>query len=459
MARAARSDTHHNDDGLAPVAMSPHQYLVVALCCLCNMADGFDVTSMALAAPTLAKQWGIAPALLGTIFGASSLGLSVGAFLVAPMADSLGRRPIMLTAIGSLALLLALTGLSTTILQLVVFRFLTGIGLGTLVVCLNTTVAEISSDGSRNLAMAMLHFGFTMGMMIGSGIAVLALQHGGWRSIFFAAGAINALTFLASLFLLDESMQFLAMRRRPADLGRANSLRKRMRMSPIDAFPARPSAITRKTFAIRALLSPRMRAITLLIWATSLTYAIVGYFLLNWKPTILVNAGLSPTLAAASGIITGACGAMGHLAMGLLARRFGEGRLTAIFFALAAVSLFIFGVQPPDAIPLLAMAGITTLFVVGAYTGLFLVAVTLYPPDIRNSGVGFVVGFTRVGAVAGPMIGGFLMGAGLGRMDVYFIFSAIALTPALTMFFANRLALARPQLSGVANASSANPAF
>src|SRR5690606_1694794 len=94
---------------------------------------------------------------------------------------------------------------------------------------------------------------------------------------------------------------------------------------------------------------------------------------------------------------------------------------------------------------LLAMSGLTTFFVVGAYTGLFLVAVQIYPPAIRNTGVGFVVGFGRLGAIIGPLIGGFLLSAGLDRMDTYFVFSAIALVPAVTMHLANRLAARRPQ--------------
>jgi predicted MFS family arabinose efflux permease len=150
-------------------------------------------------------------------------------------------------------------------------------------------------------------------------------------------------------------------------------------------------------------------------------------------------------MPAASVTITGAFGMCGHLAMGLLARRLGEGRLTAIFFGAAAVTLVIFGIQPPDPVPLLAMAGLTTFFVVGAYTGLFLVAVEMYPPAVQNTGVGFVVGFGRIGATIGPMIGGFLLSAGLTRMDTYFVFSAIALIPVITMYLANRLAAgARP---------------
>jgi MFS family permease len=434
----------------APDRMSPYQWAIVILCCLTNVADGFDVVSLSVAAPVLSKDWHVDPAVLGTMFSAVAVGLVIGAFVVAPFADRIGRRPIMLGALGTLAAMLLLTGISATIWQLLLLRFVTGIGLGTLVVCLNTTAAENASEKARNIAMALVHLGFTLGMMLGSGIAALVLQEtGGWRPIFFFAGALNVVTFLVSLFLLGESREFLLRRQAPGDLAWLNRIHRRMRIAELTAMPPKPAKTKDRGAAVRTMLLPEMRTQTILFWVASLTYAIVGYFLLNWKPTILANAGLTPTLAAASGIITGACGAMGHLAMGVFGRRVGEGRLTVIFFGMAAITLVIFGVQPPDPIPLLATAGITTFFVVGAYTGLFLVAVVMYPPRIQNAGVGFMVGFGRIGAIVGPIIGGFLLSAGLTRMDTYFVFSAIAVIPVVAMHFANRAMARRPRSADI----------
>lgn len=424
----------------APPNMTRYQYLVVALCCAANIADGFDVVSLSVAAPVLSKQWHIDPAVLGTLFSAVAVGLVIGAFLVAPFADKVGRRPVMLGSLGSLAASLLLTSAATDIWHLLALRFVTGIGLGTLVVCLNTTAAEYSSVKFRNMAMATVHIGFTLGMMLGSGIAAAVLGTGSWRTIFLAAGLLNAVTFTLALFILGESRDFLARRQGPKDLAALNRLHRRMKLPELAAMPPRPAAAATSANAIRSMLAGPMRNPTILIWIASLTYALVGYFLLNWKPTVLANAGLSPSLAAASGIITGACGAVGHLAMGLLGRRAGEGRLTAFFFSMAAVTLVIFGIMPAAPIPLLAMAGLTTFFVVGAYTGLFLVTAVMYPTAIQNTALGFVVGFGRIGAIIGPMIGGFLFSAGLTRMDTYIVFSIIAVIPAVTMYLANRLA-------------------
>ncbi|MBT2187315.1 MFS transporter [Sphingobium nicotianae] len=439
--------------------MSPYQYALVALCCICNLADGFDVSSLSLIAPVLSEDWGIDPAVLGVIFTATSVGLALGAFFIAPLADRFGRRRVMLCAIGSLAVTMMLSGAATNISQLLILRTVTGLALGTLVVCLNTTVAEFATPAARNVSMAVVHVGFSLGMATASAVTILVLDWQGWRGVFVAAGLLNGVTFLISLLLLGESPQFLIKRRGPADLAQYNRLQRRMGLPDVAALP---QPVVHETVArpgFRSMLEPAMRSETLLAWTTALTYSIVGYFLMSWKPTILHNAGLSPKLAAASVMISSAFGIAGHLGMGLFAKRFGERRLTALFFLLAAVCLIIFGIQPPDPVPLLLMAGLTNFFVVGAYTGLFLVAVVMYPPASANTGLGFIVGFVRVGAAVGPMLGGFLLSAGFGRMDTYVVFSAIAIVPALTMFLAARLAARRrPDASSTATAGLASEA-
>jgi MFS transporter, AAHS family, vanillate permease len=287
-----------------PTTMNLYQWAIVLLCCLTNIADGFDVVSLSVAAPVLSKAWRIDPAVLGTMFSAVAVGLVIGAFVVAPFADKIGRRPVMLGALGTLAACLLLTGICNAVWQLFALRFITGIGLGTLVVCLNTTAADHASEKSRNIAMALVHIGFTVGMMIGSGIAAFVLEAGGWRPIFLFAGSLNAITFLVSLFLLGESREFLVRRQAPGDLARLNRLNRRMGVAELAAMPAKPAAIKDRGLALRTMLAPQIRSQTILVWVASATYAVVGYFLLNWKPR---PAASSPAPAAPSATSPWAC--------------------------------------------------------------------------------------------------------------------------------------------------------
>jgi len=416
--------------------LNAYQMAVIAVCCLCNAADGFDVAALSVVAPVLSKEWGINPAILGLVFTSASMGLALGAFVIGPLTEKIGRRPIMLIAIGSLALNLFATALCESVEIMAVLRFFTGLALGALVVCLNAHVAEFVGEKSRNMALAILHVGFTGGLMAASSVAALVLDTLGWRAVFSAAAALNALTFLFSLAFIDESPAFLAMRRHRRDLSRYNAVMRRMSQPEVADLPHLTQGGEGRRLRWTALLAPPFRTQTILLWVAALTYSIVGYFQMQWKPTIIANAGISPSVAAASGLVAGLFGSVGHLAMGAFARRFGERRLTGIFFSLTAGALILFAIQPPQLVPLMTTAGLISFFLVGAYTGLFLVAVITYPTDLKTTGLGSMVGFTRVGSAIGPLMGGLLLSLGFTRMNVYFIFSVIAVIPAIAIFMA-----------------------
>src|SRR5688572_18657511 len=118
---------------IASTPMHVRQVILVVLCCLINMADGYDVASLALAAPTLTKAWGISPQVLGIAFSATSIGLVIGAMLVAPIADRVGRRTVVLAALVDITIVHWLSSVSTTIAAIALLRLAMGIGLGTLV--------------------------------------------------------------------------------------------------------------------------------------------------------------------------------------------------------------------------------------------------------------------------------------------------------------------------------------
>jgi MFS family permease len=422
----------------ALIARSPmhlRQYILVVLCCLINMADGYDVLSLAFAAPQLTKEWGVTPEMLGIAFSSSSVGLVLGAFLVAPAADRLGRRSVVLTALVLITLAHWCLAVSSSIWMVAGLRLVMGIGLGTLVVSLNVLVAEFSNDRLRNVLLAILHTGFSLGMGVSGATAALVLEPFGWRYIFVFGGVLNIVVLLFAIVFLLESPEYLTTRQPRNALARVNAILTLLKHQPLPALPPMQTG-PRKAVTVAALLAPDVRRTTILIWIASLAYAVVGYFLMNWKPQILVNAGLTPTQASYVGIIDGVFGTIGHLSIGLLSRWIEETRLTAIFFALLVVFLVGFGMAPANPWLLLSTSGVLTLFTVGAYTGLFLVAIKFYSAEMRNTGVGFVVGWGRVGAIIGPMLGGLLIGASFDRSMTFAVFAAIAVIPVMTMFLA-----------------------
>lgn len=433
MAAAAGANTL---DIIANSPMRFRQYLVVALCCLINVTEGYDVVSLAYAAPVLSRDWGTARELLGLVFSAASVGLALGAFFVAPLADRFGRRNLMLVALVAITVSHTLSIFAHSIYELMWLRFLMGLGLGVLVVSLNVLVSEYANNQQRNFLLSILHTGFTVGMMLGGLTAALLLEPYGWRAIFVFGAGINVALLVFLFVLLWESPTYLVTAQPKNALARMNNILTKLGHAALAVLPPKPEH-SPKTTGLQSLLTQEMRTSTLLMWVVSLGYAVVGYFLLNWKPTVLVEAGLTPTQASWSGVIEGFAGVAGHIAMGALARNGGEARMTAIFFGALAVCLIIFGNMGNEPIPLIAMASAIKFFTVGAYTGVFLAAIALYAPQQRTTALGFVVGWGRVGAIIGPFIGGLVLGAEIGRPAAFGIFAVISVIPVIAMLALN----------------------
>jgi MFS family permease len=424
----------------ALIARSPmhvRQFLLVVLCCLINMTDGYDMLSLALAGPQLRKEWGVPPQLMGIALSATSVGIVLGSFLVARLSDRFGRRPVMLAALLIVTVAHACAAAATSIWEIGVLRLGLGVALGTLVVSLNVLVAEFSNDRWRNVLLAFGHAGFSLGMAVSGAIAAWVLEPYGWRYIFVGGAVLNfALLLLSAVFLL-ESPEYLSVRQPRNALARINAILALLRRPPLESLPPLPGGKAPNT-RVAALLAPQLRQVSILIWIASLSFAVVGYFLLSWNPQILVNAGMTPTQASYVVIINAAFGTLGHLSMAYLSRWVEETRLTAIYFALMALMLVAFGTVPASLPVLLGASGILTLFTVGSYTGLFLVAVKFYSTETRNVGVGCVVGWQRVGSIVGPMLGGLLIGANLDRVMTLVVFAAIAVVPVMSMSWAAR---------------------
>lgn len=424
-------------DAIANGPMRLRQYFVVALCCLINVTEGYDVVSLAYAAPVLRQEWGTAAQMLGLVFSAASIGLALGAFFLAPLADRFGRRGLMLAALVAITISHALSIGTNSIYVLMALRFLMGLGLGVLVVSLNVLVSEYSSNQRRNLLLSFLHSGFTIGMMVGGLTAALLLEPFGWRAIFWFGAVMNLVLLAFLFFFLWESPTYLLTAQPKNALARINTILSKLGHQALAALPPAPGR-SQKTNGLPSLLTKELRNATLLMWIVSLSYAVVGYFLLNWKPTVLVEAGLTPTQASWSGVIEGFAGISGHIAMGALARNGGEGRMTAIFFAMLGVCLIVFGNIGNAPIPLIAMASAIKFFTVGAYTGVFVAAIALYAPQQRTTALGFVVGWGRVGAIIGPFIGGLVLGAEVGRPAAFGLFAAISVIPVVAMLVLSR---------------------
>jgi len=416
--------------------MSAYQYAIVALCMLIYASDGLDVVALSYAAPALMREWDISAGTFGLAYTATPVGIAIGSIFISPVADQFGRRTLTLWLLGLLVALLFLTAVSQSLPVLIALRFLTGLCLGPLVVCLNVTVSEFSNEQRSNLLIGLLHTGYSVGGMICGALAALVLEPLGWRSIFFAAGILSVISFLLGVVILAESPSYLVARRPPGALDRLNALFRRMNLPAFDTLPPAPAVQGRQRGSLFAI--PRgLWFATAILCLAGFVFTVSGGFMASWRPKLLDSAGMDMTWNGVAGITTYGAGVVSHAIVGALARRVGEGRIAIIFLAGMAGAFTLLGVVPDGAIlPLTIASTLCGFFNVGAFTALVLVTLNFYEPSVRNAGLGIMMGCSRVGGILGPLAGGLVIGAGLDRFWVLLIFASVLIIPIAAAAFA-----------------------
>jgi benzoate transport len=410
--------------------MSALQWRVVALCWLVNMLDGFDLLAISFAAPAIAKAWQLDPKTLGIVFSSGLVGMTIGSFLLGPAADRIGRRRMILLATAVLGLSTLLTATAGTVAQLMTLRVFTGLAIGALLPSLNTLVAEYTPDARRNLAIAFMHLGYPIGGIAGGLVASQLIPVAGWQSVFVAGGLFTLATLPLLLIGLPESLHYL---------GRSASPRARRSAEKIAAtlgirLGAAPDAATNTTpgaapVRVADLLRGRWLAPSLALWACFFLGNLTLYFLLNWTPTVLVEAGVPNERAIGAGMLLNLGGGIGMLALGYLSARWPMHPMMCGFFVLGGLLIMAIG-QASGAVNLLfALTVLAGFFALGGLIGLYSLAARLYPDSARATGVGLALGAGRFGAILGPYTGGVLISLGwpMGR---YFLLLALPLVAA-----------------------------
>src|SRR5258706_4718077 len=148
-------------------AMSARQWLAVLVTVCLNAMDGFDVLSISFASPGIAKDWGVDKATLGWILSTELVGMGLGSVLLGGVADKIGRRPTILGCLLAMNVGMFGASLADGVPTLLLWRLLTGLGIGGMLASINAAAAELSSQRWRALPVALLVSGIPPAGVIG----------------------------------------------------------------------------------------------------------------------------------------------------------------------------------------------------------------------------------------------------------------------------------------------------
>ncbi|WP_050469587.1 MFS transporter [Herbaspirillum chlorophenolicum] len=409
------------------------QFGLLLLCGLCLIIDGFDVQAMGYVAPAIIGDWGVSKASLGPVFGAGLFGMLLGSLVLTPVGDRYGRRPVLIVSTLFFAVCMLATPLVTSIDQLLALRFITGFGLGSIMPNAMALVGEFSPSSSRVTRMMLVSCGFTVGAAVGGFVSAALIPAYGWHAVFWVGGAVPLLLGIAMLFWLPESIQFLVLRRRPVD----KIARWLNKLAPALAIDASTRIIVKETKAegmpVAELFREGRAGITLLLWLISFMNLINLYFLSNWLPTLIHDAGYSTGMAVLIGTSLQVGGVVGTLTLGWFINRYGFTKVLGTCFVIACVAIALIGKVAAVPAFLFIAVVVAGFCIVGGQPAVNALAGTYYPTTLRSTGIGWALGIGRIGSVVGPVIGGQLIAMQWSNASLFVAAAVPALISALTV--------------------------
>ena len=421
----------NKDDG--QIKMTQVQYFSIAICFLMSVLDGMDVLVISYCAPAITEDLNLGPKTLGFVFSSGLIGMAIGAIFLAPFADRFGRKKLILASAFIMGLSVLLTAFSETILQVIIMRLASGLGIGCMLATTATLTSENVLNNSKDFWVSLVISGYPVGAVVSGYVAAAIIPSYGWESMFVLAGLTTLLTIPLIFFFLSESPQFY-LKKQPKDaLAKANKILIKMNFKPLDSLPKIGLKANNKPL-VSQLFSEKYKISTLQLWAALFFAFGCLYFLISWIPKLATDAGLSIELAIYAGTIFNVGAFFGIVLQGYFSSKIGLKKTISFFLLLTFLLMASFKLFIGTDI-LLLVYFLLGFSLQGGFVGLYAVAARLYPTEFKTTGVGWAIGMGRVGGILAPLIGGLLISIGLSLSANFFIFSIPALIASVLTYY------------------------
>lgn len=403
------------------------QLIVIGVCFLLNMLDGFDITAMAVTANTIGLQLNLGTDKLGIVFSFALAGMMLGAMLLGSISDVIGRRNSILVSVTVAGTAVLLTSQVETLWQLMLLRFISGLGAGAMLASQATLAAEFSPTRYRALSVASVTAGYPLGAMVTGLLAGHIMPGYGWQGMFLAGGLATLVMAIIAALSLPESLQFLFDKRPGNALPRINRVLDRLKRPRLESLPTADTTPQDATHNLLhkmlTLFTPQHRTQTLTLWVAFFFSFAALYFLMSWIPKLVMALGFSAQHGNEAFSLFNLGGVLGVFLMGGLTTRWPLNIIVSLFLLLAALTMMVFVWVPASKTLLFSVIFIIGILQQGGFVGLYAVATQIYPSAIRNTGVGWSIGVGRGGAVIGPAVAGFMLAGGVSVAGNFLVFS------------------------------------
>lgn len=410
--------------------LTAFQVMTVVLCAMVLVLDGLATQSIGFLAPSMAQSLHLPLASFGTVFSSALLGLMLSSMVAGPIADRLGRKGPIIFATLMFGTFTIVTAQAASFQQLVMFRFLTGLGLGAAIPNAVSLVTEYAPRRLQHVLVTMLFCGMPGGALLGGIIGSILLPRWGWRPVFYVSGILPLLLSLLLILLLPESLRFLSAHQ--PDSQAARRIVRRLGLPETGLGQSAGNIQRAAEIPVIDLFTEGRSMGTLLLWIAFFMSLLLLYFIVNWLPALLRQAQMPASAGSTAIAVFSLGGVVGSLLQGLAMKAWGGRRVLLLEFLLTIGVVWSFA-SIPSFPALMTMVFIGGCLLQGAQAGINASAATYYPTRMRSTGVGWALGVGRFGSVIGPVLGGLMIAHAWQVRSIFYIGGLPALLAAATI--------------------------
>jgi MFS family permease len=370
----------------------------VVLCWITVMLEGYDLVVLGAIIPTLLKthHLGMTAGDATTVATLSLVGVAIGAVLVGPLADRLGRRLLLIGSVVLFSVFTLLVPLAGSVTMFAVLRLIAGLGLGACMPVSLTMMSEHMPAERRARASTLTMTGYHTGAVITSLLALQVTTN--WQVLFYVLGGAGLVIAVVQWFRLPESEAFVRAKEEPAS--------------------------SRVPFT--ELLKPAYLRAGIGIWVASFMGLLLVYGLNTWLPKLMNDAGYPVPTAVTQLLVLNVGGVAGLVLGGFVADRRGIKLTTLAWFAVSVAMLACLSIRMHSDLLLNTVVFFTGVFVFSAQVLVYAYVTHFYPAAVRGTALGSASGIGRIGSIVGPSITGALVAAGIGHPWGFYFFAAVA---------------------------------
>ncbi len=412
------------------------------------MLDGFDFFIIGVANPLIAEDLGASAWQKGLVSSAAIIGAIVGAAVLGPLGDRIGRRKIfkydlVMFVVFSLACMVA-----PELWTLIASRFLLGVAIGLDYPIAASYLAEILPKVNRGRwlvsAFALQAVGMLLGALVGVAVLLALPEVNSWRWM-LGFGIVPALVIIILRRKTPESPRWLAQNGREDE---AVQITEQLTQVPVIVTDKDREKKEETREGLKALYQPALFRADL---RRRTIFTAVPWFLMDiamygvgiFTPTLLAAlamAGPDATFIADDIASTEATAVLdvflvfGFIAAILLVERLGRIPLQISGFVMMAVGLIVLGYT--SGLPGSGDQHLALVFVgfalfnffqnAGPNATTYALPAEVFPSDVRSAGHGFAAGMAKLGAAVGTFFFPILMDS-IGQSALLYLLAGVCI--------------------------------